>query len=190
MFRRLGIIVLAAALGLLTSSALTAAERSNRENPGYSVRLTSSTIDLVFPDGSVLSTPRDFDGKSVEGLRATEGMASELLETAYEQMGLQRSVNLPRAFGLSQNFPNPFNPSTVISYTIPDESEEVAVKLSVFNIRGQQVKILVDETQEPGVYTINWEGTDSKGREMASGIYFYRMTAGRFVSTRKMVLLK
>ena len=117
-------------------------------------------------------------------------MAGELLDQAYEQMGVQKPADLPRAFSLSQNFPNPFNPSTVISYTIPEQSEQVAVKLNVFNIRGQVVKTLLDQVQGPGIYTVEWDGMDNSGRRAASGVYFYRISAGDFVSMRKMVLLK
>ena len=190
MFRKLALLTLVAALGILTTDALTAAEKSERLNPGYNIQLSSATIDLVFPDGSVLSAPRNFDGESLEGITASEGMARELLDSALEQMGLKTTVNLPKAFSLGQNFPNPFNPSTVISYTIPDESEEVAVRLSVFNMRAQLVKTLVDKVQQPGIYTVNWDGIDNKGRRVSSGVYFYRLSAGQFVSMRKMVLLK
>jgi len=190
MFRNFIILTLTAALGFLCSDTLTAAEKTVRENPGYSVQFGSSTLELTFPDGSVLTAPRDFDGKSLEQIKASGGMALELLDEAYEQMGVKKPANLPKAFGLSQNFPNPFNPSTVISYTIPDQSEDIAVKLNVFNIRGQLVQTLVDEVQGPGVYTVNWEGVDRQGRKVSSGIYFYRINAGNYVAMRKMVLLK
>ena len=73
---------------------------------------------------------------------------------------------------------------------IPDNSPQLAVKLNVYNIRGQLVKILVDDSQSPGTYNINWDGTDTEGRKISSGVYFYRLLAGEFVSTRKMVVLK
>jgi hypothetical protein len=189
MIKKILILTLAAALGVLAFEA-SAAEQQINENPGYSVKLTATTVDLVFPDGSVLSAPLDFDGKSLEGITATEGMAGELLDQAYEQMGARKPVNLPRAFAMSQNFPNPFNPSTVISYTIPEQSEQIAVKLNVFNIRGQLLRTLVDEIQGPGIFTVEWDGVDNTGRKVASGVYFYRITAGNFVSMRKMVMLK
>jgi hypothetical protein len=190
MFKKFALLALVAALGILTTDAFTAAEKTERENPGYNIQLSSTTIDLIFPDGSVLTTPRDFNGESLEGITASEGMARELLDSALEQMGLKKPVNLPKAFSLGQNFPNPFNPSTVISYTIPDESEEIAVRLTVFNMRAQLVKTLVDKVQQPGIYTVNWDGIDNRGRSVSSGVYFYRLSAGQFVSMRKMVLLK
>ena len=152
----LKITVLALAVFLTAGSTLTAAEKLKAD--GYDVRLSASNIELVFPDGSVLTTPQNFDGKDLDMLSATEGMARDLLDEAYRQLGLEKTASLPKAFALSQNSPNPFNPSTTISYSIPDNSQELAVKLSVYNIRGQLVRILVDDSQGPGTYNINWDG--------------------------------
>ena len=99
------------------------------------------------------------------------------------------AARLPKAFSLSQNIPNPFNPSTTISYTVT-EGVAVKVALKVYNIRGSLVRTLVDEMREPGKYTMFWDGTDDYGRQLSSGVYLYRMQAGDFTQTRKMVLLK
>ncbi len=93
----------------------------------------------------------------------------------------------PKTFFLDQNYPNPFNPETTIEFALP---EAVDVKLEVFNVLGQRVKILMDESLEPAGYRVIWDGSDSNGSQMASGIYFYRISAGRFVKTRKMILLR
>ncbi|RKX28901.1 MAG: hypothetical protein DRP47_03105 [Candidatus Zixiibacteriota bacterium] len=90
--------------------------------------------------------------------------------------------DLPTKFGLSQNYPNPYNPSTVISYDVPKASH---VTLSVFNVLGQEVTTLVDEEKEAGTYEIVFDGSD-----IASGIYFYRIAADNFSETKKMVLVK
>ena len=161
-----------------------------KDGSGYDVRLSSSSVELVFPDGSVLSAPLNFDGKSIEQIGASGGLAQELLDEAYEQFGLNKSAYLPKAFLLAQNYPNPFNPSTTISYAIPEDIGQVAVRLNVFNIRGQLVRTLVDKSQGPGTYNVNWDGADNKGRQISSGVYFYRLVADDFVSTRKMVVLK
>ncbi len=100
---------------------------------------------------------------------------------------------LPSAYSLSQNYPNPFNATTLIRYAIPDRDIEVRphrTTLQVYNILGQEVKTLVDEEQIPGHYFLSWDGRDSSGRELASGVYFYRMEAGDYKVTKKMVLLK
>ena len=93
----------------------------------------------------------------------------------------------PTDFGLRQNFPNPFNPTTIIQYALPKTSQ---VKVEVYNILGKKVRTLVDDTQEPGYKTINWDGKDDNGCEVSSGVYFCRIQAGDFVKSRKMTLLK
>jgi ligand-binding sensor domain-containing protein len=99
------------------------------------------------------------------------------------------SAALPKAFSLAQNVPNPFNPSTTISYSVP-EGNPVHVSLKLYDIRGRQICTLVDELRDAGVYNVFWDGTDEVGRRVSSGVYFYRIQAGDFVQTRKMVLLK
>ena len=95
--------------------------------------------------------------------------------------------DLPLAFSLSPNYPNPFNPSTEIRYSIPRASQ---VSIAVYNVLGQRVTGLVDLHQKAGNYRITWDGTDSRGKSVASGIYFYRMKADQFVQSHKMILLK
>ena len=97
--------------------------------------------------------------------------------------------DLPRSYALSQNIPNPFNPSTTIAYQVA-ESSAVHVNVSVYNLRGELVRTLVDEFKDAGLYNVFWDGTDNKGSDLSSGVYFYRMSAGKFSQTRKMVLLK
>ena len=103
--------------------------------------------------------------------------------------GSSTQAELPKAFALSRNVPNPFNPSTTISYTVP-ENTVVQVSLEVFNMRGMLVRKLVDAERTPGVYSVIWDGTDQKGARVSSGVYFYRLRAGDFIKMRKMVLIK
>ncbi|MBP8704499.1 MAG: T9SS type A sorting domain-containing protein [Candidatus Cloacimonas sp.] len=84
-------------------------------------------------------------------------------------------------------YPNPFNPTTTISFSI---KEKAPVELVIYNILGQKVRTLVNQPLEPGEHSIVWNGTDNKGRSVASGIYFYRMKAGNYSETKKMVLKK
>ena len=94
---------------------------------------------------------------------------------------------LPGSFGLDRNMPNPFNPATVIGYQLPEAGR---VRLAVYNLLGQEVRALVDERREAGSFTAAWDGTDNLGRQVASGVYLYRMQAGDFTATRRMLLLK
>ena len=89
---------------------------------------------------------------------------------------------VPEKYELSQNYPNPFNPVTVIRYSIPKAEE---VSLVVYNLIGEEVAHLIDERKPAGSYTVKWNASN-----ISSGIYFYRLQAGDFVQTRKMLLLK
>jgi len=91
-------------------------------------------------------------------------------------------VSVCSSYGLSQNYPNPFNPTTEIRYALPENAQ---VKLVVYNVAGQEIKTLVNEGQEAGYHQCVWGG-----KNVAGGIYFYRLQAGDFVQTRKMVLLR
>jgi hypothetical protein len=89
---------------------------------------------------------------------------------------------LPDSYALSQNYPNPFNPSTEIAFDLPTKSQ---VKLTVYNILGQQVTTLVDREMDAGSQVVTWDAS-----EQATGVYFYKIEANDFTETRKMMLLK
>ncbi len=98
---------------------------------------------------------------------------------------------LPQNFDLDQNYPNPFNPSTTISYTLRRTSGELPrTTLSVYNMLGRRVVTLVDEIQLPGSYQVEWDGTTSTGKPVASGVYFYKLSRGGDSQAKKMILLK
>jgi gingipain R len=93
----------------------------------------------------------------------------------------------PRTYSLGQNFPNPFGPSTTIHYEVPGTAN---VQIAVYNVKGEQVRVLVDGVKSAGRYAAAWNGTNARGETVASGVYFYRMTAGDFAGTKKLVFLK
>ncbi len=95
--------------------------------------------------------------------------------------------SLPMHFALFQNTPNPFNPLTTIGYAL---AEATTVRLTVHNILGQTVCVLVDSDQSAGFQTAFWDGTDDHGKPVSSGVYFYRLEAGSFVEIRKMIKLQ
>ena len=95
---------------------------------------------------------------------------------------------LPTSFSLTDNFPNPFNPTTTIQYALP---QAVDVELTVYNVVGQVVRTLVAEHQSAGRYAVEWDATDDNGHSLSSGMYFYRLQAGgEFREVKKMLLLK
>jgi M6 family metalloprotease-like protein len=102
------------------------------------------------------------------------------------------TVPLPYALRLDQNFPNPFNPATVISYTVtPKAGARIdRTRLEVFNVLGQKMATLIDRDEAPGQYSVTWDGRDGRGEPAASGVYFYRLSRGGYAVTQKMILLK
>jgi hypothetical protein len=101
--------------------------------------------------------------------------------TSVENVG-----TVPTGFALSQNYPNPFNPSTRIQYTIESAG---LVSLKVYDMLGREVATLVNGRQEAGTYTVQF-GINSGASGLSSGIYFYRLKVGSFISTKKLVLMK
>ena len=90
--------------------------------------------------------------------------------------------NIPAEFALSQNYPNPFNPTTTINYSV---SKSGAVVLKVYNIMGKEVETLVNEQKTAGNYEVKFNAS-----KLATGVYFYQLKSGDFISTKKLVLLK
>lgn len=103
-------------------------------------------------------------------------------------------VGVPGTFALNQNYPNPFNPSTTINYQISaavlNNASATETTLTIFNILGAQVLTLVNEEQMPGFYSVVWNGKDSAGLQVPSGVYIYQLTAGSFKKAKKMLLMQ
>jgi len=140
----------------------------------------------ITPDLS--NVPEEYDVFIVvDGNRINlrEAGSVTLTEGNYFIVAEKRAV--PTKFALGGNYPNPFNTATVIAYEIPKNAH---VKIEVFDVTGHKVKTLVNEEQTPGFRTVVWDGTDDLGNEVASGIYIYKLTSGKFVQTRTMMLSK
>ncbi|MGE5796087.1 MAG: Omp28-related outer membrane protein [Ignavibacteria bacterium] len=99
-----------------------------------------------------------------------------------ELTGIDRNIDRPKEFSLEQNYPNPFNPLTNFEFLVADPG---FVSLKVYNLTGQEVAVLVNEVRQAGTYKITFDGSS-----FSSGVYLYRLIAGNFVQTRKMILLK
>ena len=99
---------------------------------------------------------------------------------------------LPEEYVLYDNYPNPFNPTTSIQYAVGSRQSSHHTSLKIYNVLGQEVRILVDEVKENGVYTVTWDGRDSDGQPVSSGIYLYRLSVegGRWSETKRMILMK
>ncbi|NOY58671.1 MAG: T9SS type A sorting domain-containing protein [Calditrichaeota bacterium] len=100
---------------------------------------------------------------------------------------IELRVPVPSTILLEQNYPNPFNPTTTIRYQLPRKTK---VMISVFNIEGKQVDILINKAQQPGEHSVTWNGRDRYGSQLPSGIYFLQLRADNFQQVRKMTLLE
>jgi hypothetical protein len=97
-------------------------------------------------------------------------------------------VRMPAlALELLQNSPNPFNPNTVIGYYLPERCQ---VNLEIFDVKGARVKVLVSGSQGEGDHRVDWNGRHDNGADLPSGVYFYRLRAGKTTLSRKMILLR
>ncbi len=133
-----------------------------------------------------------------------EASARAAIEQAMEDLGEMVGIEdegetgspMPHVFALYQNYPNPFNPSTSIIIDIPERGDgsnptvATRTRLTIHNMRGQLVRVLLDDMKKPGRYTIHWDGRNERGESVSSGLYLYRMKAGDYVFTKKMVVLK
>ena len=95
--------------------------------------------------------------------------------------------NIPLITGLSNNYPNPFNPETNISFSMKEACD---VELTIYNIKGKKVKTLLKDYREADYYTLTWNGKDDSGKPVASGVYFYKMKTNKYAATKKMILMK
>ena len=152
--------------------------------------LTIDTIQILpaFASTEYSFVPLNEMGTAGIKYQAIWGGPINITPTSVEEV---ISGELPSSFQLNQNFPNPFNPSTTISFDLPTRSK---VTLKVFNLLGQEVSTLIDKDLPANSYKVEWDGRSDSGAPVASGIYFYKLIAeadnNEFVETKKMMLLK
>jgi len=180
-------------LGLLTweepanSRTAKGSKEVSRDLLGYDVYL----------DGSMVGSTSDLEWQYVDlvnGVEYTAGVqavyddgTSDIVEVVFTYMGVSAGMDLPLITELNGNYPNPFNPSTTIRFSIVDPG---FVSLNIYNMKGQLVKTLVNEELEAAYHEVVWNGKDNSGKVTASGIYFYKMKASNYTATKKMILMK
>ncbi len=149
--------------------------------------LTEQDIqDLLDAGFDVKEFETEDGGRKMLFMKLNDGSKSVTGEEHAEDSAAKNS-SLPEGFELHQNYPNPFNPSTTISFSLPEAQE---VTLEVYNVQGQLVATLINDYLSAGSHSVEWNSTDDGGATVASGIYFYRLTAGELTSTKKMSLVK
>jgi hypothetical protein len=124
------------------------------------------------------------DPKPGNTLRITD---FQMVNIDAQTLNIKVLGELPHSYMLNQNYPNPFNSSTVITFELPASS---TVKLSIYNVLGQEVNVLEDGFLEAGSHNTIWDGKDSQGNQVSSGVYFYRLQAQDFNETKRMLLVK
>ena len=102
-------------------------------------------------------------------------------------VALDEEVSIPGEFALHPNFPNPFNPTTMIAYDLPDASD---VQLDIYDLMGRNINTVVNKNQSVGRHFVIWNANDYLGNQVSAGVYLYRLQAGNKIFTRKMVLMK
>ncbi|MFQ6092362.1 MAG: cohesin domain-containing protein [bacterium] len=130
------------------------------------------------------------DGASGWGELSLSRLLDDFAGAATAKGFFSTEQRLASTYVLAQNFPNPFNPVTSIQYSVISDQSPPHVTLKIYNLLGQEVRTLVDEGQRAGFYTVTWDGKDNNGREMASGVYIYRIEAGSFLGAKKMMLVR
>ena len=131
----------------------------------------------------------DYADSSVNGGSASILVDEFTFGDSLEQkvIAVEPNNGIPRVFVLHQNYPNPFNPVTTLSYEIPEAGD---VRLVIYDILGREVISLVNSRQLVGSHSIQWNGRDRFGKMVSTGVYIYRLQAGEFVNTKKLLLLK
>ncbi len=163
-------------------------KENNRDLTGYSVYLDQIEVATNIPDLEYDFYDLIYGNFYDAGVKAIydEG-ASELIEINFQYTGTGVENILPFITELTGNYPNPFNPITIINYSLAEEGN---IELIVFNIKGQQVKTLINEKLPAGNHQVMWDGKDEYSKPVSSGIYFYKMNTSDYTSVKKMILMK
>jgi len=137
-------------------------------------------IDIAVPPGTyVYNVTAVYDG----------GYESEFSNDAWTGSGPATDPNLmPFVTALYDNYPNPFNPETTISFSTTEA--ELNTQITIYNLKGQKIKQLINEVLPVGVHSVIWDGTDENNKKVSSGVYLYKMQTGKFEKTKKMILMK
>jgi hypothetical protein len=149
-------------------------------NGYYDVNLLPGVYELT-------ATLEGYDNVIISDIEILEGEVTIVNFEMNSNVGVDdNTVSEMSVFELS-NYPNPFNPSTSISFSIPSASK---VEVSIYNIKGQKIKTLVNSYMEKGTHNVVWDGKDANNKNISSGLYFYKLTIGKEISVKKMLLLR
>ncbi len=181
-----GAVVFAMGQNGIAASAVTGADGSysmdNLPAGTYKIRISGAGMQTSWYGGA---TENEAEPVVLESGNMPASVDLEVDQTVTSVDG--GSSLVPEVFSLEQNYPNPFNPSTTIRFSVPVTAK---VTLRIYNVLGQNVRTLVNETLEAGVHTVQWLGVDDNGRQLSSGVYLLQLEAGDVHLTKRMVLMK
>ena len=187
--------------GLVADEVVLSWEESEDADFNYFAvyRGTEAGFDALEPVATLTGTEFT-DGEAVRGVHnyyrvvsvdfsGNQSLASDeaVVDLTVSGVGEDGLTNMPDQFALEQNFPNPFNPTTMIKYQLPEDAQ---VSISIYSLLGDEVKSLVNRKQNAGYYTLHWDATNNSGSRVPTGVYIYRIQAGSFSESRKMILMK
>ena len=157
-----------------------------------SIILWNSTNTPIEPgDSAIFRLPVQLTDSNVDSMKVivSTGVNNSVSLVGSKQVDIRNMI--PRDWMLYQNYPNPFNPSTTIEFDVPEITGKIPrVAVQIFNILGQKVTTIERDLHDAGRYSIRWDGMSENGARVASGVYFYRLLAGNYTSTKKMVMIK
>ncbi len=156
----------------------------------FTGELDEKTIQLLADKGIKLDVDYGLNGERRIRITMTDSGEEHQHEVAafgQDPAAKEAGEILPKDFSLSQNYPNPFNAATTIEYLVGKHEH---ITIDIINVTGQTVRRLVDKDVGPGTYSVEWDGTNDAAQGVASGVYYYRLTAGDYSQTKSMTLLK
>lgn len=183
-------------LGVELSNGFSDEEKWQAISGGVDSVLSGKDVAYVIGTGSFDIAPNEFvevgfvlvAGKSESSLLASVEVAQDWWVTNIITSAPQLSDEMPKQYFLAQNYPNPFNPGTQIVYQLKSKEH---VSLVIYNLLGQKIRTLIDETQTVGAVTVHWDGRNEVGHSVGSGIYIYRLqTESGFTQSKKMILMR
>ena len=180
---------------LLMLPTITPGTSNKTDAEGSNAQSSTHLRTSVIGSGGYPTASTQYSSNSTLGQPSVIGKATGSGKVAYlgfwkggwQSMVTEAEVIPVYRDELFQNYPNPFNPVTTIEYSV---AQEGYVELKIFNVQGQLIRTLMSESKLPGQYQVSWNGRNERGRSVTTGVYFYRLQVGSFVSVKKMLLLR
>ncbi len=174
--------------------SLNWATQTETDNLGFEIERSVAGADFEkvgFVEGSgttVVAQSYSFEDNSLQPGAYSYRLKQVDLDGAFDYSeSIQIEITAPKNFTIAQNYPNPFNPETKIDYTLPENAN---VSIAIYNLKGQFISQLVNGEQAPGFHSVNWNGRNDSGLEVASGVYIYSISANKFRESRKLTFIR